>query len=150
MANHMTRVRAGCRIAALLVAMLAGGAPMLAIATESATPSTAPSAAASSDDLVLARARYERGEWAAALEPLERAAGAGDRRAQEMAGFMRWLGPALYGPAVLRDREAALRWFDRAAAGGSDVGRLMAACIRTPTCAPEADARGAVKEVPAG
>jgi len=144
MTNRTTRARATGRIAALFLAMLAGGAPMLARATQSA--------ATSSDDVVVAAARYERGEWAAVLEPLERAADVGDRRAQEMAGFMRWLGPALYGPGVLRDRNAALRWFERAAAGGSDVGRMMAARIRTtaaPTSKTAADARGAVKEVPA-
>ena len=125
---------------AMLLALLAGAAPMVAGAAEPA------------DDVAVAAARYERGEWAAVLEPLERAADAGDARAQEMAGFMRWLGPALYGPALLRDRNAALRWFERAATGGSEVGRLMAARIRATRRSagePAADAKGVAKDASA-
>lgn len=109
-----------CAIAALLLALM-GAVPGTGALAAAATPA---------EELAAGLACYERGEWAAALASLERAAEAGDRRAQEMAGFMRWLGPSHYGAALPRDRAAALRWFERAATGGSEVGRAMAAHLR--------------------
>jgi TPR repeat protein len=80
-----------------------------------------------------ADAEYEVQHFASALAAYERAAQAGDVRAQEIAGLMCLYGGALYGDAVPRDLDRARRWFAMAAGNGSEVARNLLA--RWPTIA---------------
>lgn len=80
---------------------------------------------------------YDAGRYAEALAEFTKAAHAGHRRAQEVAGMMNLLGPRLYGDQVAEDRQAARRWLERAGAQGSDVAALM---VRRIDSAPHAAA----------
>ncbi len=64
-------------------------------------------------------------EYASMLRLLRQAAAAGDREAQEMLGLTLLIGPTLYGPAVKADRCEAAMWLRRAAAQGSEVGKVQ-------------------------
>ena len=69
---------------------------------------------------------YQRCWYADALTSMTLAAHLGHRRAQEVAGLMNLLGASLYGSAIGTDRRAAKRWFELAAAQGSEVGAKLA------------------------
>lgn len=65
---------------------------------------------------------YQSCQHADALTSLTLAAHAGHRRAQEIAGLMNLLGAPFYGSGVGTDEAAAMRWFERAAMQGSEIG----------------------------
>ncbi len=69
---------------------------------------------------------YQSCHYADALTLLTLAAHRGHRRAQEVAGLMNLLGASLYGSAVGTDRGAAMRWLQRAASQGSELGAKLA------------------------
>lgn len=100
-------------IALALVAALRGpGAAfhLLPVGTASAQPPAAHAAA-------LEAAADRR--WADALAQWRAAAEAGDAFAAERVGLMLLFGERLYGPQVPRDPDAAARWLEAAARGGS-------------------------------
>jgi TPR repeat protein len=111
------------------VASSALGATLFATAL-AASPTQASEASETSQ---FADAEYEIQHFASALAAYERAAQAGDVRAQEIAGLMCLYGGALYGDAVPRDLDRARRWFAMAAGNGSEVARNLLA--RWPTIA---------------
>jgi TPR repeat protein len=60
-------------------------------------------------------------DYARALEHFRAAGEAGDVHGARIAGFMLLYGETLYGPAVKRDRAAAIKLLQTAAAGGCEV-----------------------------
>ncbi len=100
---------------------LASLAGTVAIAAVLATALPAPAWAAS--DVEAADVAYETQHYSEALALYERAAAAGDRRAQEIAGLMLFCGENLYGEAVPRDKARAAQWLAKAAAQGSAMAR---------------------------
>jgi TPR repeat protein len=124
------------------------GAACIAAALAAAPSHAAMSADEQYEAGVLA---YQSCQHADALTSLTLAAHAGHRRAQEIAGLMNLLGAPFYGSGVGADRAAAMRWFERAAMQGSEIGATITgirANERVVETAPDDD--GIPTEVAAG
>jgi TPR repeat protein len=83
-----------------------------------------PSVAYSNEALDRAEEACENYDWPQALAWFEVAAEAGDRRAQQIAGFMLLYGDRLYS-GVQRDYGRARTWLERAKAQGSEEAKYM-------------------------
>jgi TPR repeat protein len=83
-----------------------------------------PSIAYPNEALDRAEEACENYDWPQALAWFEVAAQAGDRRAQQLAGFMLLYGDRLYS-GVQRDYERARTWLERAQAQGSEEAKYM-------------------------
>lgn len=68
---------------------------------------------------------FSAGCYGQALALYEVRAAAGDAYAGEMAGYMLYFGPALFGAGVPCDRARARRWLEVAAGSGRRVAQLM-------------------------
>ena len=102
--SFVRRLAAGCVVATFATCALADG------------PITA------DDQYEAGVLAYQSCQHADALPLLTLAAHAGHRHAQEIAGLMNLLGAPFYGSGVATDLGAAMRWFERAAAQGSEIG----------------------------
>lgn len=69
--------------------------------------------------------QFSEGRYAQALALYEAAAAAGDAEAGEIAGYMLYFGPALFGPQVPCDRQRARRWLAMAAGDGRLLAQMM-------------------------
>lgn len=85
-----------------------------------------------------ADAEYLAGRYPAALALYERAAASGDARAGEMAGYMLYFGPALFGAGIPCDRARARRWLLFAAENDCPVARMLMRRIDQPRGPPPA------------
>jgi TPR repeat protein len=83
-----------------------------------------PTVAYPNEALDRAEEACENYDWPQALAWFEVAAQDGDRRAQQIAGFMLLYGDRLYS-GVQRDYERARTWLERAKAQGSEEARYM-------------------------
>lgn len=68
---------------------------------------------------------YAAGRFAAALALYEKAAGLGDASAGEMAGYMLFFGPALFGPTIPCDHTRARALLEAPAGHGRLVARML-------------------------
>jgi TPR repeat protein len=71
---------------------------------------------------------FGAGRFGAALElydKYDKGAAAGDPVAAEMAGYMLYFGPALFGPGVPCSREKARHWLTLAAREGRPLAQMM-------------------------
>jgi len=98
-------------------------AKLIAIAVLAAV-TIIPSVAYPNEALDRAEEACENYDWPQALAWFEVAAQDGDRRAQQIAGFMLLYGDRLYS-GVQRDYERARTWLERAKAQGSEEARHM-------------------------
>jgi TPR repeat protein len=98
-------------------------AKLIAIAVLAAV-TIIPSIAYPNEALDRAEEACENYNWPEALTWFEAAAEAGDRRAQQIAGFMNLYGERLY-PGVERNYERARAWLLRAQAQGSEEAKYM-------------------------
>lgn len=69
--------------------------------------------------------QFSQGRYAQALALYEAAAEVGDAEAGEIAGYMLYFGPALFGPQVPCDRQRARRWLAMAAGDGRLLAQMM-------------------------
>lgn len=122
----------------LLVAIL------VLAATLAASVSRAEDAALTPVALTVARADelYGRGAYSQAFAEYLVAAKRGHARSQEVIGMMLLLGPEMYGPAIERNRDSALRWLEEAARAGREVSGQIAQAIK------RRDAAGGIAVVP--
>jgi hypothetical protein len=91
----------------------------------------------------LADARMEAGfaaaedyDYALALEQFRGAGEVGNVQGARIAGLMLLYGEALYGPAVKRDRAAAVKLLQKAAAGGCEVSAAILPKITVAEASP--------------
>jgi TPR repeat protein len=98
-------------------------AKLIAIAVLAAA-TIIPSVAYSNEALDRAEEACENYDWPQALAWFEVAAQDGNRRAQQIAGFMLLYGDRLYS-GVQRDYERARMWLERAKAQGSEEAKYM-------------------------
>lgn len=97
---------------------------IIAAAAALLTSALLPTAHASTD-MDAADFAYETQHYSEALALFERAAAAGDMRAQEVAGLMLFYGGDLYGETVPRDMARAVHWLSKAAAQGSAMAERL-------------------------
>jgi TPR repeat protein len=75
--------------------------------------------------MVEADVAYAAGRFAAALALYEEAARQGNAGASEMAGYMLFFGPALFGPSIPCDHARARAWLEAPAGAGRLVARML-------------------------
>jgi TPR repeat protein len=98
-------------------------------------------------DLQAAGDAIEQGDYATAMELYRDAAAEGDMLAAEALGVMHWYGEALFGPTTPVNTAAALLWFTRAAAQGSEYGKYMITVIAQAGMAGPAIAAGELRGI---